>query len=123
MAFVARDFEINKFGRISFAVGIENVLQKVEKFIVPRLRQYVGDKSNVPLGSVLGAIRILDFTKEQYIATQNNAINREIYDEDDIVIDWDNVTVQQLRPGRVKIDFRVVLPTRAAQITAVFEEA
>ena len=117
MGYVARDIELNSNGRFTFSAGVDNVGQKIEKLFVPLLSQFVGQKTAVPLGNVLGSVRLIGIIKDIYLETQDSAINREVYDNDDTVTGIDSIAVSQKNPTTVEFSFRVVLPDSAIQIS------
>jgi len=110
MPYVARDIEINGAGRFTFATGVDNVGQKVEKLFIPLLTQFIGQKTSVPLGNVVGTLRLFSFIKDIYVSTQEATLNREYYDEEDVVEDIDSIVVNQVSPNVVEFSFRVVMP-------------
>jgi len=116
MPYVARDIEINEFGRFTFSAGVDNVGQKVEKLFIPLLAQFIGQKTAVPLGNVVGTLRLVSFIKDIYLSTQDGVLNREYYDEEDTVEDIDSVVVTQVSPTVVQFSFRVVLPDASIYI-------
>jgi hypothetical protein len=116
MSYEARDIQVNSAGRFVFSAGVENVGQKVEKFFVPILAQFVGQKTAVPLGAALGSVRLIEFIKDLYLQTQARAINIELYDNDDTVEDIDSIKVVQVNPTTVEFSFRVVLPDSSVLI-------
>lgn len=116
MAFEARDIELNPNGRFTFVSGVDNVIQKVEKFFVPLLAQFIGQKTAVPLGSALGSVRLIQVIRDLYLDTQSRAINVEFYDNDDTVEDIDSIQVTQISPTEVEFAFRVVMPSSSVLV-------
>ena len=116
MGYEARDIELNSNGRFTFTAGVENVGQKVEKFFVPLLAQFIGQKTAVPLGSALGSVRLIETIRDLYLDTQARAINAELYDNDDTVEDIDSIKVTQVNPTTVEFSFRVVMPAASVII-------
>jgi hypothetical protein len=110
MPYEARDIEVNSNGRFTMVAGIDNIALKVEKFFIPYLARFVGQKTAVPLGNVLGSIQLMRIIRDLYIRTQNGVINREIYDLEDLVDDIDGFEVAQISPTEIEFKFRVVLP-------------
>ena len=117
MAFVATDIGVNEFGRFRMASGADNVFQKVDKVIRTRLAAFVGQKSSLPVGTVLGAIRLIDLSKEDYIFLQDQALNRELYESDDIVSDIDKIEIKVGRDGNLEFSLRIVTPAGAITVT------
>lgn len=114
--FQARDIELNSNGRFTMSAGVDNVVQKIEKFFIPLMAQFVGQKTAVPLGNALGSVRLIDTIKDLYLDAQGRAINIEIYDNDDTVNDVDSIVVSQPNPTTVEFQFRVVQPDASVLI-------
>ena len=108
--FQARDIELNSRGRFTFVAGVDNVVQKIEKFFIPLLSQFVGQKTAVPLGNALGSVRLIDTIKDLYLDAQARAVNSEFYDNDDSVVDVDSIKVSQPNPTTIEFSFRVIQP-------------
>lgn len=117
MSYIARDIELNSNGRFTFTAGVDNVGQKIEKLFAPLLAQFIGQKTAVPLGNVLGSVRLIGIIKDIYLESQDSAINREVYDIDDTVTGIDTITVKQINPTTVEFSFRVVMPDSSIQIS------
>jgi len=116
MAFVSRDIGVNEFGRFQMVSGPDNIFQKVEKFFRVRLSAFIGQKANVPVGTILGALRLVDIAKSDYTIVQDRALNRDFYDTDDIVTDIDQIEMSVQTNGNVDFKFRILTPSGAIEI-------